>query len=81
VNDCLPLPSFLFFCPLFMSGLWIAGGVYFWRHWERLWDWGEGKVRQVPELPGNPLVSILIPCFNEAGNGEEPLLFVITLKI
>jgi len=36
----------------------------------RSWDWDEGKVRLVPVLPANPLVLILIPCFNEVGSGE-----------
>jgi len=66
------LLSFLFFYPLYMSALWMVGGLYFWWHWERKWAWGEK--REVPELPGNPLVSILIPCYNEADNGEDTLL-------
>jgi len=66
------LLNFLFFYPMFMSGLWIAGGLYFWWHWESKWGWGE--TREVPELPGNPLVSILIPCHNEVANAEETLL-------
>jgi len=40
----------------------------------------EGKLRQVPELPGNPLVSILIPCFNEAGSGKPPSVFLLLHK-
>ncbi len=66
------LLGFVFFYPLFMSGLWMSGGLYFWWHWERHWKWG--KDRQPPALPGNPLVSILVPCFNEAEHGEETLL-------
>jgi len=68
------LLNFLFFYPLFMSSLWIFGGLYFWWHWERKWAWGEGQQRQVPELPSNPLVSILVPCHNEADHGESTLL-------
>ncbi|KXU38599.1 poly-beta-1,6 N-acetyl-D-glucosamine synthase [Ventosimonas gracilis] len=66
------LLNFLFFYPMFMSGLWIAGGLYFWWHWESKWGWGEA--REVPKLSGNPLVSILIPCHNEVENAEETLL-------
>jgi len=67
------LLGFLFFYPLFMSGVWMAGGLLFWWHWERHWQWGsdpsdKGKQRDVPELPGNPLVAILIPCHNEAAH-------------
>ncbi|MFT6430505.1 MAG: biofilm PGA synthesis N-glycosyltransferase PgaC, partial [Halopseudomonas sp.] len=65
------LLNFVFFYPLLMSALWIAGGVYFWLHWERKWPWSrEGDV-PAPELLGSPLVSILIPCFNEGPQVAE----------
>jgi len=64
--------NFLFYYPLLMSALWMVGGLYFWWRWERKWQWG--KVRDVPVLPGNPLVSILIPCHNEEDNGRETIL-------
>ncbi|MER1939086.1 poly-beta-1,6-N-acetyl-D-glucosamine synthase [Castellaniella sp. FW104-16D08] len=64
--------DFVFFYPLFMSCLWMLGGIYFWLHWERHWAWGP-DVRP-PELKGNPLVSILIPCYNEAAHGTETIL-------
>ena len=66
------LLGFVFFYPLFMSGLWMAGGLYYWWHWERHWAWGAR--REAPALAGNPLVSILVPCYNEADNGEDTLL-------
>ena len=66
------LLGFVFFYPLFMSGLWMAGGSYYWWHWERHWAWGAR--REAPALAGNPLVSILVPCYNEADNGEDTLL-------
>ncbi len=72
------LLAFVFFYPLFMSGLWIAGGLYFWWHWERKWSWGPG--REPPEVKGQPFVSILVPCFNEAGNGEETLLAALAQR-
>lgn len=65
------LLNFVFFWPLFMSGLWIVGGLYFWLYRERYWPWGEGVVP--PELKGNPLVSIVIPCFNEGINARETI--------
>ncbi|BBG30983.1 glycosyltransferase [Zymobacter palmae] len=67
---------FVFLYPLFMSVLWITGGIYFWFHWERHWKWGDEQA--VPELKGNPLVSILVPCFNEGNNIEETLQFALT---
>jgi len=72
------LLAFVFFYPLLMSGLWIAGGLYFWWHWERHWPWGnKHEDRKVPELKGNPLISILVPCYNEAANCEETLLAAV----
>ncbi len=78
--------DFVFFWPLFMSVLWITGGLYFWFQLERHWPWGEDT--PPPTLPGNPLISILIPCFNEekkrpgnhqrsAGPALTPILEVI----
>jgi len=65
------LLNFLFFYPLFMSCLWITGGLYFW--WRRERSWAHGPTSRAPELPGEPLVSILVPCFNEQDNGEDTL--------
>lgn len=67
--------DFVFFYPLLMSALWMAGGLYFYLRMERDWKWGINlEDREVPELPGNPSVAILIPCFNEEKNAEETLL-------
>lgn len=63
--------NFVFFWPLFMSALWITGGIYFWFHRERHWPWGDNVAP--PTLPGNPLISILIPCFNEGPNARETI--------
>ena len=63
--------NFVFFWPLFMSALWISGGVYFWFYRERHWKWGDDT--PPPMLEGNPLVSILIPCFNEGINARETI--------
>jgi biofilm PGA synthesis N-glycosyltransferase PgaC len=64
------LLNFVFFYPLFMSGIWMTGGLYFWWHWERHWPSHE----IAPELPGTPLISIIVPCFNEGANAEETIL-------
>lgn len=62
------LMLFIFFYPLFMGGLWISGGLYFWLQWERHWPW---RPTAPPTLAGNPLVSILIPCYNEGAHCKE----------
>src|SRR3546814_8869001 len=60
---------FVFFYPLFMSALWMAGGLYFWFHWERHWPPHDAA----PTLPVTPLISIVIPCFNEEKQLEETI--------
>jgi biofilm PGA synthesis N-glycosyltransferase PgaC len=67
------LLDFVFFYPLFMSALWISGGTYFWLHWERHWPWSNNGDVTPPELKGQPLVSILIPCFNEGEHALETI--------
>lgn len=64
------LLNFVFFYPLFMSGIWMAGGLYFWLHWERGWNW---RPYRPPQLAGEPLITILIPCHNEEEHGEETI--------
>ncbi|HWK62817.1 MAG TPA: poly-beta-1,6-N-acetyl-D-glucosamine synthase [Eoetvoesiella sp.] len=66
------LLNFVFFYPLFMSGIWIAGGLYFWFIWERHWKWSPAQPG--PWLKGSPLVSILIPCHDEEEHAEETIL-------
>lgn len=61
--------KFVFYWPLFMSGIWITGGVFFWLTKERHWN----KKDLPPELIGNPLISILIPCYNEGPNVRETI--------
>lgn len=61
--------KFVFYWPLFMSGIWITGGVFFWLTRERHWN----KKDLPQELVGNPLISILIPCYNEGPNVRETI--------
>lgn len=63
--------NFVFFWPLFMSGIWMTGGLYFWFYRERHWAWG--KDAPAPELAGNPLISVIVPCYNEGPNVRETL--------
>ncbi|HWK70193.1 MAG TPA: poly-beta-1,6-N-acetyl-D-glucosamine synthase [Burkholderiaceae bacterium] len=65
------LLNFVFFYPLFMSGIWMAGGLYFWLHWERNWNW---RPYRPPQFPDQPLITILIPCYNEQDHGEQTIL-------
>jgi len=61
------LLQFVFLYPLFMSYLWMVGGIYFYWHWER-----HGiRASRPPNIENPPWVSILIPCFNETANVAE----------
>ena len=63
------LLQFVFLYPLFMSFLWMAGGIYFYFHWERHGTRAAGP----PRIDNPPMVSLLIPCFDETGNLAETI--------
>lgn len=63
------LLQFVFLYPLFMSLLWIVGGVYFYWHWERH---GVRSERALT-LEDPPMVSILVPCHDETANVAETI--------
>lgn len=50
------IAEFVFWYPVIMSITWIIGGLWFYSRRER---------RPMPELEETPMVSILIPCYNE----------------
>ena len=54
--------DFTFYYPLFMSYLWMCGGLYYYFHYER----SDPAFDQPPALQAYPPVSILVPCHNEA---------------
>lgn len=53
-----------------MSGIWIAGGIYFWLHRERHWRWS-GHARA--GAAGQPVDQRADPCFNEGLNARETI--------
>lgn len=61
--------DFAFFYPLLMSYLWMTGALLYYFRYER------GRNYTVPpELPEYPLVSILVPCYNESSNVIETFI-------
>jgi biofilm PGA synthesis N-glycosyltransferase PgaC len=69
------LLAFAYYYPLFMSYVWICGGLYYRYHWEVADASG-----QPPQLDKCPPVSILVPCFNEADNIEETVQYLAQLN-
>lgn len=69
------LLDFVFYYPLFMAYLWIIGGIYYWLRWERP---ERRRPATPPPLPEHPLVSILVPCFNEERNIRETVQWALT---
>lgn len=65
--------NFVFYWPLFMSCIWMTGGIYFWWRYERHMPWKREGEQELPDIPGNPLISILIPCYNEGRNARETI--------
>ena len=63
------LLNFVFFYPLFMSFVWISGGLYYFLHWE-IHNPGPGSVPSIDQ-PG--MASLIVPCFNEAENVAETI--------
>lgn len=66
------ISDFVYLYPLFMSFVWMIGGlIFFWRI--------ERKVKTPPELKEHPLFSILIPCHNEEEQIEETVVHLLDL--
>lgn len=57
-----------FFYPLFMSYLWMIGGIYYFFHWERKFG-----PSHPPPLNMSPGVSLVVPCHNEGENVRETI--------
>ncbi len=74
------LVNFVFLYPLLMSLLWTSGSLYFWWHWERHWHWRHDRPQPQPAIAGDPIVSILIPCFNEGDNAAETIAAALSQR-
>lgn len=61
--------DFIFLYPMFMSFLWVIGGLYFYFQWERK----SPDPEVAPEMAEKPFVSVLVPCYNESANVEETI--------
>ena len=63
------LSNFIYFYPFFMAYVWMAGAIYYYFKWEKK----EIKLTRPPKLDEYPMVSIIIPCYNEADNIHESM--------
>ncbi|MGV8898090.1 MAG: poly-beta-1,6-N-acetyl-D-glucosamine synthase [Burkholderiaceae bacterium] len=68
MNLDLLLFDFIFYYPLFMSYVWIIGGITYYLRYERK----SLRIKDpLSQLTATPLVSIIVPCFNEEENIRE----------
>jgi biofilm PGA synthesis N-glycosyltransferase PgaC len=75
LKDCIALLiDYSFYYPLFMSYVWMAGGVYYYYRHERHTT---AAVAQPPRLASYPRVSIIIPCFNEEEQVRDTVEFAL----
>ncbi|WP_367847687.1 poly-beta-1,6-N-acetyl-D-glucosamine synthase [Rhodoferax sp. WC2427] len=68
--------DFTFYYPLFMSYLWMCGGLYYYFHYEC----NDPPYDQPPGLTEYPPVSILVPCHNEASNIEDTVESLLAIN-
>ena len=71
------LLAYAYFYPLFMSYLWMFGGLYYRYHWEAV---GGLHYSNPPALTATPPVTVLIPCFNEQAHIEETIEHLLELN-
>ncbi|MBC7908434.1 MAG: poly-beta-1,6 N-acetyl-D-glucosamine synthase [Rhodospirillaceae bacterium] len=63
------LLEFVFLYPLYMTLIWLSGGLYY--YWKR--EHGRPGPNAYPAQDRLPFVSILVPCFNEGDNVRETI--------
>jgi poly-beta-1,6-N-acetyl-D-glucosamine synthase len=67
------LSRFVFYYPLLMAFVWMIGGIIYYLRWERK----RGNVMSdLPVLAEYPMVSILVPCYNEGDNVRETIEYL-----
>lgn len=60
--------DFTFYYPLFMAYVWMIGGITYYLRYERK---SLGIKDSLSQLTATPLVSIIVPCYNEQDNVRE----------
>lgn len=65
--------GFAFFYPIVMSLFWMAGGLYYYFRRER----GRPGPDALPDMPAQPMASILVPCHNEGPQVEDTIASLV----
>ncbi len=76
-NIIAVLIDYSFYYPLFMSYVWMAGGLYYYYRHERITT---PSVSQPPKLSEYPRVSIVVPCFNEGSQVRDTVEYALAQK-
>ncbi len=61
------LSAFIYLYPVMMAYIWMTGALYYFFKWE----YKEADKKAPPPLESYPMVSIIVPCYNESENVEE----------
>jgi len=72
----LYLNTFVFSYPFFMAYVWMSGALYYFFKWEKK----EVDLVDPPNLKSFPMVSVIVPCYNEADHIEEVMEHLHRLK-
>ncbi len=68
--------AFVFYYPLFMAYLWMAGGLFYWFHYERR----TSRPSEPPALARHPTVAVIVPCHNEGDHAVETIEWLMSSK-
>jgi len=63
------LLGFAFYYPVIMSCFWMAGGLIYYLRWER-----RDRAIAPPQRDDFPLVSLIVPCFNEGNHLRDTIV-------
>lgn len=66
------LINYSYYYPLFMAYIWMIGAIYYFFHWEKRYSFNKP-----PKLSEYPLVSILVPCYNEEKHINETICYLM----
>jgi len=72
INFTEQLINYSYYYPLFMAYIWMIGAIYYYFHWEL-----GTKPENPPKLDSYPLVSILVPCYNEEKHIKETINYLL----